>query len=288
MAQIVPTPRCCLPLHLVIAALLCGATGALSAQADICLPSADSHEAHAFAISSVPFAFAAASAPAAAASSFGLEVASLPTVDPTNATPTACRPGKGSENTHPIPVIVRPRLSLRWRSVVAEVSWIPPLRVDQVKANLVSVALAHVHPVGNAWVASIRAEAVFGSLRAPVTCDDSALRDPTSVCFGGTRSDDRWQPGIFGVEAAIGWRGRRLQPYAGFGYSLLRPRFEVNFTNASDSTDHRQVAVDLHRLAAFAGITLPLGRLSLSAEAYATPSDAVSARLVIRAPLSNR
>jgi hypothetical protein len=158
--------------------------------------------------------------------------------------------------------------------------------VNQVKANLVSVALAHVHTLGTKWAASIRAEGVLGSLRAPVTCDDRAIRDPASDCYGGTRSDDRWQPGVFGIEAALGFRARGIQPYLGFGYSLLRPRFEVNFTNASGSTDNRQVRVDLQRIAAFAGVSIPLGRLSLSAEAYATPADAISARLVVRTSFS--
>jgi hypothetical protein len=262
---------------------------AVSAQIDICVPSTHSHEANAFGVISVPFAFSAATAPAmAAAPSLGVEIASLPTVSRTDATPTACRPGKGPENTNPIPVLVRPRLTWSWHGVVAEVSWIPPVRVDQVKADLVGVALAHVHRLDRTWAVSLRAEGVFGSLRAPVTCDDAAIRDPASDCYGGTRSDDRWQPNILGVETAVGRRIGVVQPYAGVGYSRLRPRFEVNFTDAADSTDHRRIEVNLVRIAVFAGITVRLDRATISAEAYATPADAVAARVVVRTLLVRR
>jgi hypothetical protein len=258
---------------------------ALPAQ-DICFAPKDSHEANTFAILSVPVTFSRAAAPGPAHGiSIGLEAASLPTVDRADATPTSCRPDKGPENTNPIPGIIRPRIAIAWRELVFEASWIPPVRVDQVKANLVGLAIEHSHPLGRGWYLGLRADAVLGSLHAPVTCPDAALADPSSECFGGTRSDDRWQPGTFGGEAVVGAGRARIHPYGGVGYTWLRPRFQVDFTNARDSTDHRQIEVNLERVAVFGGVTWELGSSSITGEAYATPEDAVSARIVLRTRL---
>ncbi|MGH7524886.1 MAG: hypothetical protein ACREK8_11305 [Gemmatimonadales bacterium] len=273
-----------LPAATAIALVLAGAA-ALPAQ-DVCVAPKDSHEANTFATLSVPVAFTGARAPAAAHGIFlGLEVASLPSVGRANATPTACRPDKGPENTNPIPVLVRPRLALAMHGLVFEVSWIPPVRINEVRANLVGLAIAHPHPLGGGCVLCLRAHATLGSLRAPVTCPDAAIRDVTSQCFGGTRSDDRWQPGVFGAEAVIGAGRSRIRPHFGVGYTWLRPRFEVDFTNAADSTDHRRVEVNLERVALFAGVTMQMGSSTVTAEAYSTPADAVTARVVVRTRL---
>ncbi|MGH7592975.1 MAG: hypothetical protein ACRELE_03870 [Gemmatimonadales bacterium] len=271
-----------LPVVLGVVVLSVAGSAALHAQ-DICVPAKDSHEANTFAALSVPVAFTSAGAPGVSRGVWlGLEIASLPTVSRADATPTACRPGKGPENTNPIPVLIRPRIALAFRGFVFEASWIPPVRVATVRANLIGLAITHPHPLGHGWVLGLRAEAVLGSLRAPITCDDAALRDVSSDCFGGTRSDDRWQPGVFGAEAVIGGGRGRIRPHLGIGYNWLRPRFEVNFTNAADSTDHRRIQVNLQRVAVFAGVTTRIGWGSVTAEAYSTPADAVTARLVFR------
>ena len=253
------------------------------AQQDICTPSADSHEAKTFAALSVPIAFAGARAPAAAHGiSLGIEFASLPTVDSITALPTACRPDKKSENIHPIPGVVRVRLAAAMQGFVMEVSWIPPVAVNQVTANLLGLAIARPFRLGGGWYLGLRAETVIGSLHGPITCDDKAIADPTSECYHGTRSDDTWRPGIMGAEAVIGAGRGNIRPHLGVGYTMLRPRFQVHFTNAQGSTDQRQVNVDLNRMALFGGVTWLLNRTSMTAEAYATPADAVTARFVVR------
>lgn len=272
-----------LPPTLAALLALAGIAPALPAQQGLCLPAKDSHEANTFAILSVPVAFTGSRAPAAAHGvSVGVEFASLPTVDPTNATSTTCRPGKGPENAHPIAGIVRPRVTVAGHGFVLEASWIPPVTVNEVSANLVGLAIARPFALAPGWYLGLRAHAVFGSLHAPVTCNDAALRDATSECFGGTRSNDRWQPGVFGVEAVVGAGRARIRPYLGVGYTMLKPRFRVDFTNAAGSTDNTQVNVDLARVALFGGVMWRVGHSSITAEAYATPADAVTARLVVR------
>lgn len=258
----------------------------LHAQGD-CFPGKESNEAKTFAILSVPMAFTGARAPMAKPHgvSLGVEVANLPKVDASTATPTICRPGKGPENTDPIPVVVRPRLSAVVGGFLLEAAWIPPVRVSGVKANLVSLAIAHPFALSNSWALGLRAEGVLGALHAPIVCDKDAVQDPTSECSGGTISDDRWSPGVFGVEAVVGGGKGKVRPHLGVGYSMLRPRFQVDFTNGQGETDRRKVEVNLARAALFGGVTFPLGALRVTAEGYGTVGDAVVGRLVVRAPL---
>ena len=262
-------------------------TGEAAAQGD-CFPPTDSHEAQTFAIMSVPLAFSPLSAPQRVPRTtirLGFEGATVANPDAITRTPTVCRPGKGPERTDFLFAIPRPRLGVLLPDGFGlELSWIPPVRVAGVRANLVSFALGRTLPVGRMMV-GLRAHATVGLVRAPITCDSDALADPASECFEGTRSDDRFHPNIFGADATLGFSaaGGRAHPYVGAGYSLLHPRFQVNFTNSQGSTDNRKVEVNLQRAVAFGGVAwAPAATWEVAGEVYASLGDAVSARLVIR------
>jgi hypothetical protein len=255
--------------------------------AQLCRPSASSNEAKTFAILSVPLAFGPLTAPEPHPRfEVGLEGTYLPKVGAATATPTTCQPGKGSENTAFLFAVPRPRVGLPLPLGLAlQASWIPPLRVGGVKANLFGVSLARSFELGS-LVASLRAHGTFGSIHAAITCADDDLGDPTSECFGGTRSDDRFSPNIAGTDLSLGWTmlDGRLRPYVGGGYNRLQPRFRVNFTNRFGYVDRTRVAVDLDRAVFFGGATLQLAnRLAASAEVYSSPTDATTVRLALRA-----
>jgi hypothetical protein len=255
-----------------------------------CRPSTTSNEAEGFGIVSVPLAFGRAQAPELLPGlRLGLEAAYVPQIDDETATPTICRPGKGPENVNVASVIPRPRLSVPLPLGLSfEASWIPPVRVGGVKANLIGVSLARSFGSIDGVVVALRGHATFGSLRAPITCDDDALEDAASECFQGTRSDDKFSPNIFGADVAVSVpaAGGRLRPYVGAGYNRLSPRFQVDFTNRFGEVDTTRVIVNLDRLAVFGGATWMLGyRFTLSGEVYAAPADAVTARLVFRSSL---
>ncbi|MFL5517596.1 MAG: hypothetical protein ACJ8DJ_15675 [Gemmatimonadales bacterium] len=281
------------PRALRLAALglaLLGLPREVVAQYDACHPGSGSNEAKTLALFSVPLSFSPAAAPGRPGGiTFGIEAANVPSVDPTTATPTICRPGKGPENTDLLAGIARPRLGVPLPLGLAlEASWIPPVRVNGVKANLIGLALARSVALTRTMTAGVRAHATLGEIHAPVTCDHQALGDPASECFHGHVSDDRLSPNIFGLDASLGWTmaAGRLRPYVGSGYSRLQPRFQVNFTNQFGSTDHTEVEVDLNRVALFGGAgwqVTPL--LAVTGEIYAVPADAVTARLVIRQTL---
>ncbi len=268
-------------------ALVALALGAPLAAQSVCRPPASSNEAKTLAIFSVPLAFGPATAPEILPGlRVGLEGAYLPKVDPATATPTTCRPGQGPLNTDLLFALPRPRIGLPLPFGLAlQASWIPPVRVAGVKANLFGVSLGKSFGRLDGLVAAIRAHGTFGSIRGPITCDDAALGVPTSECFRGTRSDDQYSPNIFGADVSLGWTmaGGRLRPYLGGGYNRLQPRFQVNFTNQFGLVDSTRIEVNLNRAVVFGGATWQLtDRLGVAAEVYAVPADAVTARLVLR------
>jgi len=273
-------------------AIVALAASALAAPlaAQVCQPGPSSNEAKTLAIFSVPLAFSPTTAPDILAGfSVGLEGASLPKVDPATATPTICRPGQGPLNTDLIFALPRPRIGLPLPFGLAlQASWIPPVPINGVKANLFGLSVGKSFGKLDGLVAAIRAHATFGSIQGPITCDDAALADPVSECFQGTRSDDKYSPNIFGADVSLGWTmaGGKLRPYLGGGYNRLEPRFQVNFTNQFGMVDSTRIEVNLNRGVVFGGATWQLAdRLGATGEVYAAPADAVTARLVVRAAI---
>jgi hypothetical protein len=266
--------------------LALGWPAAAAAQGD-CFPGPESNEAKTLAIFAVPLAFGRGSAPEVFPGfRAGIELAYLPNVDDATATPTICRPGKGPENTDLLFALPRPRIGLPLPFGLAlQASWVPPVRVRGIKANLIGLSVEKAFGNLEGLVAALRVHATFGSVRAPITCDDQALEDPASECFGGTRSDDRLSPNIMGIDLAVGGplAEGRLRPYGGVGYNRLQPRFQVDYTNQYGDLDDRRVEVDLDRFVMFGGATWQTTeRLSVTGELYAAPADAITGRVVVR------
>jgi hypothetical protein len=239
------------------------------------------------AIFAVPLAFGRGSAPELYPGfNAGLELSYIPRVSDAIATPTVCRPGKGAENTDLLFAIPRPRVGMPLPlGLTLQASWVPPIRVNGVKANLFGISLEKAFGSLDGLVAAVRAHATFGSVHAPITCADRELDDPTTECFRGTRSDDRLSPNIMGLDVAVGGSlaGGRLRPYGGAGYNRLQPRFQVNFTDQGGVLDDRRVEVDLDRLVLFGGATWQAGtRLSITGEMYSAPADALTGRVIVR------
>jgi hypothetical protein len=267
-------------------ALVLGWAASATAQGD-CFPGPGSNEAKVLATFAVPLAFSRGGAPDLLPGfTAGLELASLPGVSDAIATPTICRPGKGPEHTNLLFALPRPRIGMPLPlGLTLQASWVPPLRVNGVKANLFGISVEKVFGRLDGLVAGIRAHGTFGSIHAPITCDDAALADNTSECFRGTRSDDRLSPNIMGLDVAVGGSlaEGRLRPYGGAGYNRLQPRFQVDFTNQFGELDNRRVTVDLNRVVLFGGATWRVAeRFGFTGELYAAPSDAVTFRVVAR------
>ena len=256
-----------------------------SLEGQVCRPGSGSNEAKTLALLSVPIAFGAATDPGANLGfEVGFEGTYLPKVDAATATATLCRPGKGPEHTDFLFALPRPRISVPLPGgLELQASWIPPIRVAGVKANLFGFSLAKVFARRDGLAAAIRAHAAVGSIRAPITCDQEAVADPGSECVRGTLSDDKFSPNVYGADVSVGLAGGALRPYVGGGYNRLQPHFRVNFRNQFGSVDSTRVEVDLNRAVVFGGASWYFrDRLAVTGEVYAAPADAITARLVLR------
>lgn len=258
----------------------------LAAQGD-CFPRSNSREADLFAHFSTSLVYSNAGAPALHAPGavvLGIEGTLLPDASDRIATPTTCRPGKGPENVNILPGFIRPRLGYSLGDGnMLEVSWVPPIELDGVKANLFSFSFSRtvpLNPNGSSLLTG-RLHGTVGSVKGPFVCGEEDIEDTASECFDSEISEDRFSPNIFGVELAVGWNwaGGRLHPYVGGGYNILHPRFQVDHRDAAGELDDRKVEVNLSRWVIMGGLTfLATPRFSLSGEAYSSPADNVTAR----------
>lgn len=206
-----------------------------------------------------------------------LEGSALPDIDAATRTPSYCRTGKPPENVNLLPVLPRPRAIFGLADeLTLEVSWVPPVRVNGVKANLVGLALARTVEVGTGLL-SLRGNAVFGEIRAPITCTQAQVDDPAgpSECAGAAApSDDHFKPNSYGADLTYGWPvgGGRLRPYVGTGVNWLRSRFQVDATDSTGFHYDQRIEGDYTRLALFAGASwLPTRRWALTGELFADP-----------------
>ena len=269
--------------HWIIALTFAATARSLAAQAPDCtlghLP-ASSNEAEIFRIRGVSTTFARDASPMTLRPGgviFALEGSSLPSIDAATATPTYCRSGKPAEHVNIFPVLPRPRVIFGLADeITAEVSWVPPIRVNGVKADLLGLALARTVPMGKGLV-SIRGNATFGEIRAPITCT-KAQTGPTgpSECAGAPKpSDDHFRPNGFGADLTYGWPvgGGRLRPYVGAGVNWLRSRFQVDATDSTGFHYDQKVEGNYTRPAVFAGATwIPAPRWGFTGEVYADPA----------------
>jgi len=252
-----------------------------------------SNEAEIFRIRGASTVFGRASSPMALREHSTMvlfELTSLTNIDAATRTPTYCNNGKPPENANLLPVLPRPRVIFGLSDEFSfEVSWIPPVRVKDVKANLISLALARSVPAANGII-SLRGSATFGTIRAPITCTKAQIaQDTTGInvpqCAGGAApSNDHYKPNSLGVDLAYGWpvAGGRLRPYVGAGMNFLRPRFQVDFTDRNNNHLDQKVEGNYRRAVLFGGATwIPTSRLGLTGELYADPGTTVVGRIGI-------
>ncbi len=257
----------------------------------VCRPPDTSNEAKTFGILSVPLAYSGlggATHDRPWTVWAALEFSTVPTIDSATRVPSTCLPGKEAENTNLLSVMPRPRIGLTLPGhFFIEGSWVPPVNVNGVEANLFGLALGWSH--GSTVRITLRGHATIGEIRGPFTCPESALSDSASPCFGGTVSDDRYHPNIFGLDGTVAWApgAGRWQLYAGGGYNRLEPEFQVHFVNRVGQLDDTQVIVELDRGTVFGGILwLPTSWLEAGGEIYAAPADAATVRLFAKVYLN--
>lgn len=207
------------------------------------------------------------------------------------------RVGDKPEASNLAPVIPRPRASLALPGAVRlEASWIPPVKLFGVKANVVSAALSRTFG-GAAGALSLtpRVAGTIGRVEGAITCyedlsaGDAALREYFDFVCHGRESEDHFSPRHVTGEMIVARtppasaRGLgALTPYAGAGVRLDRTRFDIGVITDNGARDADQPILDLHatRPYLFAGASwLAARRLRTGAELFYAPGSLVTVRL---------
>lgn len=195
------------------------------------------------------------------------------------------------ESTNLAPVFARPRVGARLPGGVAlELSWIPPVRVFDIKANLFAGAISRsfVAPVGLRIVP--RASFLAGRVEGPITCNrDTATKGSAAlatyfsfVCFGND-SRDFFQPRHVSGEVLVarGSTSGRWQPYVSAGGRAERTRFDIGVIRRDGTRDPDEPVLEVKTTRAYgtAGASwFGLARTRLAAELYYAPGSAITVR----------
>lgn len=175
----------------------------------------------------------------------GLEVSYIPWLDASRRRPFADKP----EATNLAPVFPRPRVAARLPGGFrAEASWIPPLRVFDVRANLFAIALTRpVAAVGSVTLAP-RLWATAGRVRGAMTCNEDTMLGHgvelqtyyLNICHG-RESEDWFEPRLVAGEL-VALRALRptLDAYLVAGARYDRTRFDIGvlYPDGSRDPDH--------------------------------------------------
>lgn len=195
------------------------------------------------------------------------------------------------EATNLAPLFARPRVSARLPgAAVLELSWIPPVRVFDVRANLFAGAISRSFTVTPAISIVPRASFVAGRVEGPITCNretadegDAALATYyATVCYGND-SNDYFEPRHVSGELLMtrSMPGARWQPYVSAGARAERTRFDVGVIRRDGSRDTDQPILEVKTTRAFGTIGASwfgLPRTRLAGELYYAPGSVLTVR----------
>jgi hypothetical protein len=216
----------------------------------------------------------------------GLEVEYIPQLSKSQRTAFQDKP----ESTNLAPVLLRPRVSLVLPGALhAQASWVPPVRVFDVEANLFSVAVTRALEPRGVTVAP-RLLATWGKVRGSITCFDD-LREGTqnetlyySEICNSRRSDDHFKPRHFAAEVLVSRAVSRLPflPYGGIGVLREKTIFDIGVLRPDGSRDPDHPILELRatRAYGFLGGTVNAWRSTrLTGELFYSPGSLFTARV---------
>lgn len=216
----------------------------------------------------------------------GLEITYIPQLSKSQRTAFQDKP----EATNLAPFLLRPRVSFVLPGEMhLQASWVPPLRVFDVEANLVSVAVTRAIQPRGITVAP-RLLAMWGRVRGSITCFEDLLRGTqgeatyfTEICNSRV-SDDHFKPRHLAAEVLVSRALSRLPfiPYGGIGVLNEKTIFDIGVqrTDGSRDADHPILELRATRPYAFVGGTAnPWRSTRLTGELFYAPGSLFTARV---------
>ena len=200
------------------------------------------------------------------------------------------------QNTNLAPVFPRPRVAVGLGGgAVLEASWLPPVKVFGVRANLVNAALSAPLGAGRGVGLRGRVAAPWGRVEGAITCSEDIAEDGSAdlqlyyaVICNGRDSEDRFEPRhVAGELVATGLRARPFAggtwvPWGALGVRVERTRFDIGVRreDGSREPDHPILVLRGTRAHGSVGLAWAGPRdLALAAEAFYAPGSLVTARV---------
>ena len=180
---------------------------------------------------------------------FMLEVSHVPSLSREQRRPSIDKP----ESTNLAPFFPRPRLSVRAGNWTAEASWVPPMRVFDVEANLGAFSLAAPSMGIGQYRVQPRVWGVTGRVRGSMTCSTREMIGRgadlelyyNTVCHS-RESDDWFEPRMFGGELIASGTIAGINSYAMVGGRIDRTRFDIGVLTALGDRDQDHPVLELH------------------------------------------
>ena len=218
-----------------------------------------------------------------------VEVSYLPPLSAEQRTAGSDKP----ESTNLAPVFVRPRVGARLPAGLAvELSWIPPLRVFDVKANLFAGALSRSFALPKDLYLVPRLSFLTGRVEGPITCNAETAAEGSAdlatyyslVCYGND-SQDYFEPRHISGELMLARTSSsgRWQPYLTAGARGERTQFDVGVIRTDGSRDPDQPILEVKTTRAYGAVGTSwfgLSRTRLAAELYYAPGSVLTGRVL--------
>jgi hypothetical protein len=216
---------------------------------------------------------------------FMLEVSHVPSLNRDQRRPSIDKP----ESTNLAPFFPRPRLSVRLGNWTAEASWVPPMRVFDVEANLGAVSLAAPAMQIGPLRLQPRAWGVTGRVRGSMTCSTREMIGRgadlelyfNTVCHA-RESDDWFEPRMLGGELVASRAIGGASAYAVIGGRIDRTRFDIGVLTAIGERDQDHPILELRatRPHLALGASWRVRReVSAGAELFYAPGSLLTARV---------
>ena len=190
------------------------------------------------------------------------------------------------------PILPRPRVTILLPAhFEIEGSWLPPVRVQDARANLFAASLKRSFALGR-FAFSPRLTFMDGRIEGAITCNRSLGEGSVSdiqyfafVCHAN-ESEDRFEPRhlAFDVTLSRGPRVWQAESYLGVGVRREWTRFDIGVIRSDGSRDPDHPILEMDATRAYGVIGLqwdPVGRARYAAEVGYTPGSLVTGRIMM-------
>ena len=188
--------------------------------------------------------------------------------------------GRKEEDMNKTSVFGRPRFVFGLPAkLTLTLSWLPPIEVAGVEANLVSASLGRPWFSNESWRVGSRLYAQFGTIEGDLTCSEDVVaagNDPERNPFNCLeKSNDEVTQNYVGADITASYKLGDWEPHFGLSVNHMDLEFQVN-SRYGNFEDHNLLVTDGITWAVTAGAGYQMTeRIRVGGELFYTPLDVV-------------